>query len=56
MVFGPDGNLYRALKSSTNKNPISNPDVWEDIIKKINEVVIKVRDSAFPIGRYLCMT
>ena len=56
MVFGSDGNLYKALKSSKGKNPVSNPDVWEDIIKKINEVVIKVRDSAFPIGRYLCMT
>ena len=54
MVFGSDGNLYRALKASINKNPVSNPDVWEDIIKKINdsinETIIKVRDSAFPIG------
>ena len=54
MVFGSDGNLYRALKSSKGKNPVNNPDVWEDIIKKINdavnETIIKVRDSAFPIG------
>ena len=50
MVFGSDGNLYKALKSSKGKNPVSNPDVWEDIIKKINDVVIQVRDSAFPIG------
>jgi len=27
MVFGPDGNLYRALKSSKGKNPTLNPDV-----------------------------
>jgi len=50
IVFGSDGNLYRALKSSINKNPVSNPDVWEDIIKKINNVMEDIKKSAFPIG------
>jgi len=50
LVFGSDGNIYKALKSSINKNPISNPDVWEDIITKLSEFIIDIKNKAFPIG------
>ena len=54
MVFGSNMRLYQALQASKNKNPINNPDVWEDTIEKINEkfneILVKVIDSAFPIG------
>ena len=50
MVFGSDGNVYKALKSSTNKNPINSPDVWEDIFTKLNNVINEVKMTVFPIG------
>ena len=50
MVFGPDGNLYKALKSSKGKNPVNNPNIWEDILTELNNIVNDIKENLFPIG------